>query len=121
MPSKKGKKRSEVVGTYVDDKGYLRISAGPCRGVRVHTLVAMAKLGRPLKPDEVVHHRDEDKQNPHPDNLQILSKNQHNAVSAKQYWFLKKLKKKEEEEWAEWFKDDVAMMQAIRGGSEIRI
>lgn len=73
-------------GTYVDDKGYLRISAGPLRGTRVHTLVAMAKLGRKLRHDEAVHHKDGNKLNPHPDNLEIMHLREHNALSIRQYW-----------------------------------
>jgi hypothetical protein len=39
MPKFKG-------GVYVDDKGYLRISAGKHRGKRVATLIAEAMIGR---------------------------------------------------------------------------
>ena len=88
-------------GTYKDDRGYLRISAGPLRGKRVHVIVAEAKLGRKLKKDEIVHHIDGDKSNPSPENLQVLTENDHNAVSSKQYWFLKKLNRMEEKLWKE--------------------
>lgn len=37
-----------------------------------HILVAERKLGRMLKPKEVVHHEDEDKQNNNPDNLYVF-------------------------------------------------
>lgn len=60
-------------------------------------------LGRPLKPDEVVHHRDDNKKNPYPANLQILTENDHNAVSSKQYWFLRRLQEKEKKRWEEFF------------------
>jgi hypothetical protein len=86
-------------GTHIDDKGYLRISAGPLRGVRVHILVAKAMLGRDLLPDEIVHHKDNDKANPDPSNLEILNASHHNAITAKQYWFLRKLKETEEAAW----------------------
>jgi hypothetical protein len=41
-------------------------------GVHKHRLVAEAVLGRPLKPQEVVHHIDENKHNWHPSNLAVL-------------------------------------------------
>lgn len=77
-------------GTYVDSKGYLAICAGPLRGMRLHKLVALAKFGEvALDPHNVVHHRDGDKTNPHPDNLELMKAPIHNAVSARQYWYLK--------------------------------
>lgn len=41
--------------------------------------------------------------NPHPDNLQILGTAEHNAVSAKQAWFLKQLDVRERAQWEEFF------------------
>jgi hypothetical protein len=92
-------------GTYVDSKGYLAISAGPLRGMRVHKLVALAKFGkRALARDIVVHHKDGDKTNPHPNNLQLMTESEHNAVSAKQYWYLKThVWPAEKEEWDNYF------------------
>jgi len=40
--------------------------------VRTHILVAEKKLGRYLKPEECVHHIDEDKYNNSPDNLMVF-------------------------------------------------
>lgn len=76
-------------GTHVDDKGYLRISAGPLRGVRVHRLVAEAKLGRKLRKDEDVHHKDGNKLNCAPSNLKVMDHTEHGCVSAKQHWYVK--------------------------------
>jgi hypothetical protein len=91
-------------GTSIDSKGYLKITAGPLRGVRVHRLVAAAKLGRPLTRDEDVHHIDEDKLNVSPDNLKILGHREHGAVSTLQHWYLKEHGIKLESEWNAFFK-----------------
>lgn len=81
-------------GQYLDSKGYWCYSAGPKRGKRVHRVLMEMHLGRPLRKDEHVHHRDGNKQNngTHTDgnwNLEVLGEREHNAVSSKQYWYLK--------------------------------
>jgi len=55
---------------------YLRISAGPLRGWYVHELVAMAKIGRPLTPEETVEHTDGDGLNCHPSNLEVVTRSE---------------------------------------------
>ena len=42
-----------------------------------HRVIAMEMIGRPLRPDEEVHHLDEDRSNNHPENLLVLTKSQH--------------------------------------------
>ncbi len=44
-----------------------------------HRQNAAIKLGRPLKPSEVVHHADEDKAASHPANMEVKSRGQHTA------------------------------------------
>lgn len=95
-------------GTYVDSEGYIAICAGPLRGMRLHVLVAIAKFGaaKVSRKDRVVHHKDGNKLNPHPDNLELKTESEHNAVSAKQYWYLKKyVWPKEKEEWDTYFQE----------------
>ena len=55
--------------TYVDENGYRRFTDSD---MPVHRWVAEQKLGRKLKPWEVVHHKDRDKLNNDPDNLWVF-------------------------------------------------
>lgn len=84
---------------YIDDKGYPRIGAGPLRGQRLHRIIAAAKIGRPLNPDEDVHHLDGQKLNIAPDNLKVMGHREHSCVSAKQHHYLKEREIKLEREW----------------------
>lgn len=96
-------------GQYLDDKGYWRYSAGPNRGKRVHRVLMAEHVGRQLRKDEVVHHRDGNKQNnrEHADgkwNLDLMGEAQHNAVSSKQYWYLRKFVwPQEKQAWESYF------------------
>lgn len=94
-------------GANIDNKGYLVIKAGPQRDRRVHTLVAEAMLGRKLKPEEEVHHRDGNKLNNDFANLQVLGKSEHGAVSNHQRWFFKENDIKMKKNWEEYFDQDV--------------
>lgn len=93
----------ETFGSYVDEKGYPRISAGPYRGVRVHTLVAEAMLGRKLLRSEDVHHKDENKLNPHWTNLEVIDHRAHGFVSSKQAHVKKMHEERNKQEWEEAF------------------
>jgi len=59
--------------TYVDSNGYRRFSNS---GILVHRYVASKKLGRKLRPGEVVHHKNRNKQDNSGDNLWVF-KNQY--------------------------------------------
>lgn len=81
-------------GMYVTAKGYWRYSGGEHRGKYVHRVLVEKQLGRRIRKDEVVHHRDGNRLNfeDHWDgkwNLEVMGEREHNAVSGKQYWFLK--------------------------------
>lgn len=100
-------------GIYVDSKGYLSITAGPQRGMRLHELVARAKWGDLMvdAPDRVIHHRDGDKLNNDPNNLLLLREAEHNAVSAKQAWWFKTHDIKLKESWDGWFEQEKEMIE----------
>ena len=48
-----------------------------------HRTVAAAKLGRPLKPNEVVDHGNEDKQDNSPANVRAMDRGAHTAMHNK--------------------------------------
>lgn len=88
-------------GVRVDGKGYLVIKAGPHRDVRVATLVLEAKLGRKLRKDEDVHHKNGNKLDLGEcgDNLTALGHADHGAVSNRQRMFLRQKEAREKLEW----------------------
>ena len=69
--------------SYITKEGYMqrynpRSPEARSNGyVAVHRDVASRKIGRPLRPYEVVHHRDGDKLNNRPSNLQVVTRKQH--------------------------------------------
>lgn len=69
-------------GRRIDKDGYVLVyapnhpAANPrSKTVREHRLVMEGILGRYLRPEEVVHHKDGNKQNNHPDNLGLFATN----------------------------------------------
>jgi hypothetical protein len=54
--------------TYIDNNGYLRFKDS---NKLVHRWITEKNIGRPLHPDEIVHHRDGNKLNNSPNNEPI--------------------------------------------------
>jgi HNH endonuclease len=98
--------------THKTTKKYLRITAGPCRNEYVHRIVAAALLGRELKRDEQVHHRNNDKLDPRHWNLLVVGEKDHGWVSSLQAYFMEHIKEPaDKREWDE-FMDEQAALQA---------
>lgn len=83
--------------------GYLKITAGPLRNMLVHIVVAEGMLGRKLRKDEHVHHINGDVKDPRWSNLLVLGEEVHNAVSNRQYWYLKQKYSRERAAWWAYF------------------
>jgi hypothetical protein len=60
-------------------KGYPCVTIGSYRE-QLHRLVAEYTLGRKLAAGEVVHHKDGNVWNSNPDNLQILTRSEHQRI-----------------------------------------
>lgn len=86
---------------HTSTKGYPRYHSGPYRNQYVHRVVMARKLGRPLRKDEDIHHRDGNKLNFAPSNLRLLDHTDHGYISAKQHWFVKNRLNREEAGWYE--------------------
>ena len=70
--------------TYRDAQGYLRFRDS---GKLVHRWLAQKKLGRKLRPNEVVHHNNRIKTDNRTSNLKVLDSSlQHRAYHAKKAW-----------------------------------
>ena len=89
-------------GTSVDSKGYLKFTAGPHRGKRVHIFVAEQVLGRKLTKDETLHHRDFNLLNPDWSNLLLIGRREHGFISNRQRWFLNNRDMKELAAYQQW-------------------
>lgn len=79
------------------------MSCGPQVNKFVHVLVAEAMLGRKLRKDEHVHHKDGNVKNPCWTNLLVIDAKTHNAVSIRQYWYLKQKFSREDAAWRAYF------------------
>lgn len=62
--------------------GYLEITRGQHKGRGLHVVIAEQRLGRRIRPNEVVHHIDENKQNNNISNLQVMTRAEHARIHA---------------------------------------
>ena len=103
-------------------KRYPRVTAGPLRHQYVHRVVAAALIGRDLKKDEEVDHRDRDRLNFHFSNLIVRGSKDHGWVSAKQAWFMRRKDEREKKEWDAFMEEEHQRFQsqvlAAKSGGE---
>ena len=55
-------------------------------GRHEHRVVAEEKIGRPLRPGEIVHHIDGDKHNNSPENLAVMTQSEHIRLHNPWHW-----------------------------------
>lgn len=65
-------RRADILRGRGSGKSYIKRN-----GVHEHRLIAEKKLGRKLKPGEIVHHIDGNKRNNSVDNLEIMTQSEH--------------------------------------------
>lgn len=73
-------------GITCNSQGYLTFTASPENGIHagkcLHTVIAEWAIGRALRPGEVVHHKDRNKQNNDPRNLEVMKSSDHARLHA---------------------------------------
>jgi hypothetical protein len=67
-------------GFTLKPSGYIELTMGPHKYRGLHDVIMEAILGTPLLPDQVVHHIDENRQNNHPSNLQVMTRREHTRL-----------------------------------------
>lgn len=71
-----GPANSQFKGRKISD-GYVWVWQEYCGYIAEHRLIAEKMLGRKLNADEVVHHKNEDREDNRPGNLQVMSRAAH--------------------------------------------
>lgn len=66
------KRQADSLRRKASGKGYITVN-----GEHEHRAIAEQKIGRPLKPGEIVHHIDGNKRNNSPDNLEVMTQSEH--------------------------------------------
>lgn len=60
--------------------GYVEITRGPNKGRGLHVVIMEAHIGRRLRSDEVVHHKDGNKHNNNLSNLELMTRAEHSRL-----------------------------------------
>lgn len=93
---KKGKEEKEKIriarllapcrGISQKPSGYIEHTVGENKGRGVHVTVMESIIGRRLNKNECVHHKDRNRSNNSPDNLQLMTRSAHTALHRKEGW-----------------------------------
>lgn len=75
-----------AIGKSLKPNGYIAITRGEYKNRSEHCVIAEKLLGRRLLPDEVVHHKDRNRSNNEPSNLQVMSRADHSRLHRKEGW-----------------------------------
>jgi len=70
-------------GRHIDEMGYVKIRVGPGQYRREHRIVMEKKLGKPLKPTELIHHINENRADNQKENLKLMTRREHNEEHGK--------------------------------------
>ncbi|AXX04533.1 hypothetical protein DOX69_18415 [Cronobacter sakazakii] len=71
-------------GYRINSSGYKEFTRGEHKGRSEHVVVMESIIGRRIKRNEHVHHKDRNKLNNHPSNLQLLTISEHSALHRKE-------------------------------------
>lgn len=71
-------------GTSLKPSGYVEITRGENKGRGLHVVIMEEIIGRKLFAFECVHHKDKDRSNNNPDNLQLMTRSKHASHHAKE-------------------------------------
>lgn len=81
-------------GTRITSNGYFEYTMGEHKGRLVHVVIIEKRIGRRLYSNECGHHKDENKQNNDPNNLDLMTKSEHMRLHALKNNHLRKRDKK---------------------------
>lgn len=67
-------------GFRINSNGYIEFTRGEFKGLLLHSLLGEFLIGRKLKSNEVVHHKDENKLNNSLLNLEVMTRSKHSKI-----------------------------------------
>jgi len=75
-----------AAGNSLKPSGYIEITRGANKNRGEHRVIAEQIIGRKLLPGEVVHHKDRNRANNDPSNLQVMSRSDHIRLHRMEGW-----------------------------------
>jgi hypothetical protein len=81
-------------GISLKPNGYYEITIGKNKGRMLHSVIMEIHIGRRLKEDEVVHHKNEIKTDNRIENLEVMTLSEHCSLHAKANYHKRKINKK---------------------------